>query len=169
MGISHNGSTYTFINYLNTNIKIMLKLKYFLLVTLYFQLLNVESAPLGPIIGSAFPSSFLLADTGVGVGNLNVNLASSGCWPKTIHDQQVLAESKLSKTQAERKAQQAIAEDPENTICERAWWIFRGWTVTCSRAPYQGLDCGSGTHIVEWSIDKYRWSAELVNELETHS
>ena len=80
----------------------------------------------------------------------------------------ISAESKLSKTQADRKAQQAIAEDPENTICERAWWIFRGWTVKCSRAPYQGLDCGSGTHIVEWSRDKYRWRAELVNELKTH-
>merc|ERR1712013_246911 len=141
MGISHNISTLSVINFFNTNIKMMVKLKYFLIVTLslYFQLFNVESAPLEPITVSVVSALIGLAGTGVGVRNLYVNLASSGCWPKTIHSQQVLAESKLSKTQADRKAQQAIAEDPENTICERAWWIFRGWTVTCSGHPIRGL------------------------------
>ena len=78
----------------------------------------------------------------------------------------ISAEEGLSKTAAIRKAEEAIAEDPENTICHRAWWLFSGWTVSCSRAPYKGLDCGSGTHIVEWSRDKYKWRTELQNELE---
>ena len=78
----------------------------------------------------------------------------------------ILAEDGLSKTVADRKAQKAIAEDPENTICHRAWWLFSGWTVACSRAPYQGLDCGSGTHIVESSRDRYKWRVELLKELK---
>ena len=76
--------------YFNTNIKMMLKLKYFLIVTLYFQLFNVESAPLEPITVSVVSALIGLAGTGTGVANLYVNLASSGCWPKTIHSQQVL-------------------------------------------------------------------------------
>ena len=70
----------------------MLKLKYFLIVTLYFQLCNVESAPLEPITVSVVSALIGLAGTGTGVANLYVNLASSGCWPKTIHSQQVLGE-----------------------------------------------------------------------------
>merc|ERR1712243_418529 len=97
MGISHNISTLPVINYFNTNIKIMVKLKYFLIVTLYFQLFNVESAPLEPITVSVVGALIGLASTGAGVGNLYINLASSGCWPKTIGSQQVLAESKLSR------------------------------------------------------------------------
>ena len=72
----------------------MVKLKYFLIVTLslYFQLFNVESAPLEPITVSVVSALIGLAGTGVGVRNLYVNLASSGCWPKTIHSQEVLGE-----------------------------------------------------------------------------
>ena len=72
----------------------MVKLKYFLIVTLslYFQLFNVESAPLEPITVSVVSALIGLAGTGAGVGNLYVNLASSGCWPKTIGSQQVLGE-----------------------------------------------------------------------------
>ena len=67
----------------------------------------------------------------------------------------ILVEHKLWKSEANRKAQEAIAEDPENTICERAWWIFKGWTIKCSRAPFQGFDCGTGVHDVLWSKEKY--------------
>ena len=74
----------------------MLKLKYFLLVTLYFQLFNVESAPLEPwlTIGPIVPPLAIddLIGAGAGVGSLKINQASSGCWPKTIHEQQVLGE-----------------------------------------------------------------------------
>ena len=70
----------------------MLKLKYFLLVTLYFQLFNVESAPapLEPI--SVISAIGGLIGAGAGAGNLYIKLASSGCWPKTINSQQVLGE-----------------------------------------------------------------------------
>ena len=68
----------------------MLKLQYFLVVTLYFHVYNVESAPLEPITVSVVGTLIGLAGTGAGVGNLYINLADSGCWPKTIHSQQVL-------------------------------------------------------------------------------
>ena len=48
--------------------------------------------PLEPITVSVVSALIGLAGTGAGVGNLYVNLASSGCWPKTIHSQQVLGE-----------------------------------------------------------------------------
>ena len=69
----------------------------------------------------------------------------------------ILVEHKLSKKEANDKAHQAIAEDPENTICERAWWLFQGWTIKCTRAPFRGFDCGSGTHDVMWSTQKYKY------------
>ena len=68
----------------------MLKLKYFLLVTLYFQLFNVESAPLEPI--SVISTIGGLIGAGASAGNLYIKLASSGCWPKTINSQEVLGE-----------------------------------------------------------------------------
>jgi len=114
--------------------KMLLNLTYFLLVTLYF----VKSCEFLP-----------QEHRTVGVG-------ISGCWPTTINEQQVLVEHKLSKKEANDKAHQAIAEDPENTICERAWWLFQGWTIKCTRAPFRGFDCGSGTHDVMWSTQKYK-------------
>ena len=54
----------------------MLKLQYFLVVTLYFQLFNVECVPV---------------DT-VGVVDALLGLAGKGCWPRTINSQQVLGE-----------------------------------------------------------------------------
>ena len=75
-----------------------------------------------------------------------------------------LVEHKLWKKDANRKAEEAIAEDPENTICERSWWIFQGWTIKCTRAPYRGLDCGSGVHGVMWSKNKYKWRSEFIAE-----
>ena len=145
--------------------KMLLNLTYFLLVTLYY----VESLPLERRLD---PS---LEHRTVGVGH-------PGCWPKTINEQQVLGEfdqkfkgkfetdltfsflveENLWKNEANRKAQQAIAEDPENTICERAWWLFKGWTIKCTRAPYDGLDCGSGVHNVMWSKEKFHYRAPLI-------
>jgi len=119
----------------------MLKLTYFLLVTLYY----VESLPLE---------------------HRTVNVGFQSCWPKTINEQQVLVEHKLWKSEANRKAQEAIAEDPENTICERAWWIFKGWTIKCSRAPFRGFDCGTGIHGVLWSKEKY-YAREALNHAAT--
>ena len=67
----------------------MLKLKYFLVVTLYLQLLNVESLPLEPITVSVVGAVIGLVGTGAGVGNLYINIASSGCWPKNINENNV--------------------------------------------------------------------------------
>ena len=78
----------------------------------------------------------------------------------------ISAEDGLSKTVADRKAQKAIAEDPENTICERAWWIFKGWTIKCTTAPFWGLDCGTGVHGVLWSKEKYS-AREALNHAAT--
>ena len=145
----------------------MLKLAYFLLVTLCY----VESCSIDP--------SWKDKHRTVGIGHYK-------CWPKTINEQQVLGEfdqknqrriwnrlnfffiflveHKLWKKDANRKAEEAIAEDPENTICERSWWIFQGWTIKCTRAPYRGLDCGSGVHGVMWSKNKYKWRSEFIAE-----
>ena len=83
----------------------------------------------------------------------------------------ISVEHKLSKREANRKAQEAIAEDPENTICERAWWIFQGWTIKCSRALFQDFECGSGVRSVLWSKEKYyyprgAWNLAITDELD---
>ena len=52
----------------------MLKLQYFLFVTLYFHVYNVESAPLEPITFSDISATVGLIGTRVGVGNLYINL-----------------------------------------------------------------------------------------------
>ena len=75
-------------------------------------------------------------------------------------------EDSLSKGDALRRIQREILLDPENTLCERAWWLFYGWTVKCMRTQYQGLSCGKGTHYVEWSKDKYIYREDLLGELK---
>ena len=72
----------------------------------------------------------------------------------------------MSKSDANEKIEQEIAKDPENTLCERAWWIFYGWSIKCMRTEYRGLSCGSGTHFVEWSKEKYMYRDKLEEELK---
>ena len=75
-------------------------------------------------------------------------------------------EDGLSKTEANLKVELEIARDPENTICEKAWWLFYGWTIKCMRSEFRGLSCGAGTHIVEYSRNKYIYRHDVLKELE---
>ena len=80
-------------------------------------------------------------------------------------------EDNLWKSEANRKAQEAIAEDPENTICERAYWFLQGWTIKCSRAPFREFKCTSGVRSVLWSKEKYyyprgAWNLAITEELD---
>ena len=72
----------------------------------------------------------------------------------------------VSKEEAVTAAHKAIAEDPENTLCARAWWLFNGWNVKCTRKTFPGLGSGAGTHIVEYDQTRYQWIEDLGRDLQ---
>ena len=94
------------------------------------------------------------------------------CWPTSIQDQPiVLEEEGLWKSEANEKAKEAIAEDPVNTICSRTYWFLQGWTIVCSRAPFQSFRCEAGIRSVLWSKEKYyyprgAWNNRIDEELD---
>merc|ERR1712242_138097 len=106
------------------------------------------------------------AEAAVGtIGDLYVNIAKSGCWPKDIDGDAFLKKDSLSEDDAQWHIHTEIAKDPENTLCERAWWLFYGWSIKCTRKAYHGIDCGSGYHYLEYSRDSYKWRDTLVKEI----
>ena len=72
----------------------------------------------------------------------------------------------LSRNEASKKAREKITENPEETVCERAYWFLKGWTVKCTRSSFEGLSCGSGIHILEYSKHKYESKGALLLEWE---
>merc|ERR1712243_280747 len=65
-----------------------------------------------------------------------------GCWPSNINTDKVL------------------------DVCERAYWFLKGWTVKCTRAQYEGVSCGSGIRVLEFSKHKYKSKGYLWFEWE---
>merc|ERR1712115_715212 len=125
--------------YLDSSFKMILKLKFqhFFLVTFCLTLSKVKSV------------------------QLNI-----GCWPSNINSG-FLSKDGLSETSANKKMNAAIEEDPGNTICEKAWWFLYGWTIKCTREPFNGIDCGSGTHVLVFNREYYFWADSVfrnVNE-----
>ena len=128
-------------------------LRHLLFVTLCFQVLNVESA-------EEEPGRVLF-----------------GCWPSNIDNnflgeiQQIISrasnfsflseEHGLKRNEASKKAQEAITENPRETVCVRTWFL-KGWTLKCTRARYEGLSCGEGIRFMEYS-HKYK-SKEMLSQ-----
>ena len=159
-----------YLNRFTINHNYLKMLKYLLLVTSLlacFQILNVKSAPVvavSTVIAAA--EAVAAAEAAVGIiGDLYVNIAKSGCWPKDIDGDAFLKKDSLSEDDAQWHIHTEIAKDPENTLCERAWWLFYGWSIKCTRKAYHGIDCGSGYHYLEYSRDSYKWRDTLVEEI----
>ena len=87
--------------------------------------------------------------------------ADRGCWPRHIDRDLFVSKYEDDPQEAER----TIAQDPRNTLCERAWWLFKGWYIKCTRRQYRGLDCGFGTHQLLVDTTRYRCIEQLVNDL----
>merc|ERR1711952_85955 len=123
--------------------KLMMTMKHLVVVvTLYFQVLNIVSGEQEPV-----ESLF-------------------GCWPSNINTDKVLDEDGLSWNEAYKKTREKIAENPEETVCERAYWFLKGWTVKCTRAQYEEVSCGSGIRVLEFSKHKYKSKGYLWFEWE---
>jgi len=139
-------------------------LQHLLLATLCFQSSRVDSLSLSTVgaVGEAVQAVQEVIDI---AGNLYVNIAKSGCWPKDIDQDAFLKEDSLSLSDAQYKIHTEILKDPKNTICERAWWFFYGWSIKCTWKAYHGIDCGSGYHYLEYSRDSYKWKDALIEEL----
>merc|ERR1711887_12682 len=94
------------------------------------------------------------------------------CWPTSVGDQPVvLDEDGLWRSEANEKVKDAIAKDPENTICSRTYWFLQGWSVKCSRAPFRSFRCEAGIRSTMWSKEKYyypkggAWNNRIHEEL----
>ena len=65
---------------------------------------------------------------------------------------------------AVKKIDQLITEDPENTLCEKTYWFPFGYTIKCMRKPYEGIKCDSAKHNLFWDT-KYKYKQSLVADI----